>query len=189
MEVDGKGVAVHEHVGVDLCRGVGQRGVHAQDLVGAADLVDEGLLARQEHHGKEALALGTVERGVDFGVGGVGAHGRDVSVDEVGDEQVDLLELLGAAQLFPEPLRDLDREALEVRPAHEVVLELAGKPGVLGELTVVRLGARRDFAQAALHVGLGGAVLEVERGLGVVLGARLEVEDVQNGLADLEHWR
>ena len=188
MEVDGEGVAVDEHVGVDLGRRVGQRRVHAQDLVrGAADLVDERLLAGKEHHGKEALTGRAVEGGLDLGVRRARVDLDGVGVHEVGDEQVHLLKLLGAAKLLPEPLRDLDREALELGAAHEVVLELAGEPGVLGELAVVGLGIAHDLAQAALHVGLGRAVVEIERGLGVVFGARLEVEDVQDGLADLEH--
>ena len=187
MEIDGEGVAVHEHVGVDLCRGVGQGGVHAQNLIGAADFMDEGLFAGQQHHGEEPLALGAVERGVDLGVGGVRVDGDGIGVDKVRDQEVDLLELLRAAQLLPEPLRDLDREALELRPAHEVMLELACEAGVLCELAVVGLGVAHDLAQAALDIGLGGTVLEVERRLGVVLRPRLEVKDVQDGLTDLEH--
>ena len=138
MEVYGHGLAVDEHVGVHLLGGTGQRGVHARDVVGgAAHLVHEGLLARQQHHGKEALARGAVKGGVHLLVGGGGVDLALVGVAEVSHQEVALLELLRAAQLLPEPLRDLRGEGHEVRAPAKVVLKLAGKARLRGELAVL----------------------------------------------------
>ena len=152
MEVDGEGVGVNEDVGVDLLRGVGKRGVLAGDLVAVlVHLVDERLLSGEKHHGKEARSLGLV--GIrDLVLVGVLGGAHLAGVREIRHEEVALLEVLGAAQLLPEPLGYLNGEVHERYLASKVLFEARGKVALGGKGAVLALGARADAAQSARDV-------------------------------------
>ena len=180
MEVDRAGLRVHEHVGRHLLRRVGQRGVHARDVVGIpGDLVHERLTARQQQDREEPAPGRTVELHVLLV--------RRVRVGEVRHQEVALLEVLRTAELLPEPLGNLRGELHELALAGEVALELGGKAGVRRKRSVAALRVGGDLAQVALDKGARGADREVERALREVGGAGVEVKDVQDRAVYLEH--
>ena len=205
VEVDREVGEVDHDVAVDLLRGVGQRGVVAQDPVGGraggvrADLVHEGLAARQQDRGeellREVLEAVLVGRGLDHGLGDgaatrlLGADLHVLGVGEVADQKVALLEVVAAAQLLPQVLGDLVGDLDEVDLAGLVAAQRVGEARVLGEGAVLAVDALAHLAHVTLHVGLGRAVRHVELALGEVAAAALEVEGVEDRMADSHHGR